>query len=458
MPGTRHSDTMSADLSKYACATVPRYTSYPPATQFHSGIGERHYRQWLGGIAANDRLSLYIHIPFCRQLCWYCGCHTTVANKEERIGDYAESLLTEIKRVGELIDQGARVAHLHFGGGTPNILPPEMFRKIVSEARRTFRFDGKTETAVEIDPRYLSDAHIEAFMDCQVTRASLGVQDVSPDVQALINRHQPIAVVRSAVERLRRAGVAAINLDLMYGLPGQTVDHIRRSVKAAAELAPDRLTVFGYAHVPWFKKNQRAIDERRLPDTAERMAQAKAAAHFLREEGFIAIGLDHFARSDDALTLAQRSGKLFRNFQGYTVDSASSLIGFGASSISSFQGGYVQNEPHLGRYRSAIAEGGFAIVRGVATSREDKLRRAVIERLMCDFFADVPRIRHQFDFDGKILSDGLTRLISLQEDGLVEVEGEIIKVTVRGRPFVRNIAACFDAYLGHNGKRHSLSI
>ncbi len=193
---------MSADISKYACATVPRYTSYPPATQFHGGIGEPHYRRWLGAIAGNESLSLYVHIPFCKQLCWYCGCHTTVANKTERIVDYVDSLLVEIERVGTLVDRGARVAHLHFGGGTPNILSPDVFQTIVSELRRNFQFDERTETAVELDPRYLSDGHIAAFMNCQVTRTSLGVQDISPDVQALINRHQPILVVRSAVERL----------------------------------------------------------------------------------------------------------------------------------------------------------------------------------------------------------------------------------------------------------------
>jgi oxygen-independent coproporphyrinogen-3 oxidase len=295
-------------------------------------------------------------------------------------------------------------------------------------------------------------------MNCQVTRTSLGVQDISPDVQALINRHQPILVVRSAVERLRDAGIAAINLDLMYGLPGQTVQHVKRAAEAAADLMPNRLTVFGYAHVPWFKRHQRAIDESRLPDTAERMAQAKAAADYLQQAGFVAIGIDHFARPDDLLAVAQKNGKLFRNFQGYTVDAATSLIGFGASSIGSFAGGYVQNEPHLGRFRSAIAEGRLAVVRGVATRREDRLRRAIIERLMCDFSADIPNIRSKFDFDGAILSDSLTRLGPLQTDGLVAVDDEIVRVTPLGRPFVRNIAACFDTYIVDAGTRHSLTV
>ena len=446
---------MDATLSRYAQATAPRYTSYPPATQFHDGIGETQYRRWLEDVPRNDTLSLYIHIPFCKQLCWYCGCHTTVANKDERIGHYVEALLTEIRRVGETAARHARVTHMHFGGGTPNILSPDVFRTIVAEIQRNFRFDANAEKAVELDPRYLSDAHIAAFADCGVTRASLGVQDVSPDVQALINRHQPVEIVQSAVERLREAGIGAINLDLMYGLPGQTGKHVRRSAEAAVALRPDRLTVFGYAHVPWFKKNQRAIDETRLPDAGERMAQAAAAAESLQGAGYTAIGIDHFSRDDDPLARAKRSGRLRRNFQGYTVDSATTLIGFGASSIGCFAGGYVQNDPHLGRYNSAVQNGRLPIVRGVATSAEDKLRSAVIERLMCDFAVDVVAVQKNFVFDGQVLADGLLRLKPLQTDGLVEVRDGIVNVTAQGQPFVRNIAACFDAYSQACETRHS---
>ncbi len=443
---------MAEFLPQYALATIPRYTSYPPANRFHDGIGETDYRRWLGEVGGGDTLSLYVHVPFCRVLCWYCGCHTMVANRAEQVERYLAALVGEADRVAGAMTASAPVAHLHFGGGTPNLLTPDQFRSVMEHLRSRFAFAADAEVAVEVDPRSLTDGHVASFAECGVGRVSLGVQDISPEVQRLINRVQPLELVEGAVERLRKAGIDAINIDLMYGLPGQSVDHVVRSAAAMAALKPDRFAVFGYAHVPWFKKHQRAIDESRLPRGAQRLEQAEAVAVALSDAGYRAIGLDHFARPDDPLALAQARGELRRNFQGYTVDPATVLIGLGASSIGSMRQGFIQNEPHLGRYEAAIGEGRLPVVRGLALSDDDRLRSAVIERLMCNLEVDLG------SFGQGMLSDALSLLTPLRDDDLVEIDGSTVRVTPAGRPYVRNVAACFDA--GHQASpaRHSVAV
>jgi len=435
---------MTTYLAKYALATVPRYTSYPPATQFHDGIGESEYRDWLGAIGRGDTLSLYVHIPFCSVLCWYCGCHTSVPNSPERALDYVEALKLEIARVGECVSRTARVVQLHFGGGTPNYLTPETLSAIIEALMERFTFDADTEISVEVDPRSLSKEHISALTDFGKVRVSMGVQDVSDDVQRLINRIQPFDKVQSVVDQLRTAGVSGINMDLMYGLPGQTIDHVRKSASMCASLEPDRFAVFGYAHVPWFKKHMRAIDETRLPEGQQRLDQAEAARNTLIDCGYAPIGIDHFAKPGDALFIAHNSGRLRRNFQGYTVDPASALIGFGASSIGSFDAGYIQNEPHLGRYKEAIKRGELPVTRGIAVTQTERRTRAVIERLMCNFEVDLREIAADMKCGAETFGPALAALEPLREDGLVEIDNHIVRATSKGRPYVRNIAVCFD--------------
>jgi oxygen-independent coproporphyrinogen-3 oxidase len=447
---------MSRFLAKYALSAVPRYTSYPPATRFHDGIGEKDYRRWLNSLGGSDTLSLYVHVPFCRTLCWYCGCHTMVANRAEQVERYLDTLKTEVDCVAAEVAGNPPVVHLHFGGGTPNLLTPGQFSGLIAHLRRRFRFAETAEIAVEADPRCLSDDHAAAFAASGVNRVSLGVQDISPEVQLLINRVQPLSVIETAFDRLRRAGIAAINVDLMYGLPGQDVDHVVRSAQAMAALQPDRFAVFGYAHVPWFKKHQRAIDESRLPGGAERLAQAEAVAETLSQSGYVAIGLDHFARPGDPLALAQEEQRLRRNFQGYTVDPASALIGFGASSIGSSRHGFIQNEPHLGRYEAAIAEGRLPVARGLALDDDDRLRALLIERLMCDLEVDVSAVCGAFA--AAVMAGASAGLSELSADGLVDVEGSRVRVTADGRPYVRNAAACFDAYHRDAADRHSRAV
>lgn len=446
---------MTAYLAKYALATVPRYTSYPPATQFHDGVGKSEYCDWLGAIGGGDTLSLYVHIPFCAVLCWYCGCHTSVPNSAERALDYVETLKTEIARAGECVSRSARVVQLHFGGGTPNYLPPKTLSSIIEALMERFTFDADTEISVEVDPRSLSKEHITALTEFGRLRISMGVQDVSDDVQKLINRIQPFDKVRAVVDQLRAAGVSGINMDLMYGLPGQTIDHVGKSAAMCASLEPDRFAVFGYAHVPWFKKHMRVIDETRLPDGQERLDQAEVARSTLVECGYAPIGIDHFAKPGDPLFKAYESGRLRRNFQGYTVDPASALIGFGASSIGSFDAGYIQNEPHLGRYREAVSRGELPVTRGILLTPAAHRTRAVIERLMCDFEVNLQEMANAANCDVGFFGPALAALEPLCDDGLVEIDNHIVRATPKGRPYVRNIAVCFDTFQEKPEQRYS---
>ncbi len=449
---------MSIYLANYARAAVPRYTSYPPANRFHDGVGAAQYRQWLGSIGPDDTLSLYVHIPFCSALCWYCGCHTTVANSASRVDYYIEALKLEIARVGHCVASLAPVTQVHFGGGTPNLLAPDVLASIIDELGEHFAIDEATEIALEADPRCLTTDHIAMLARYARVRVSLGVQDVSPDVQKLINRIQPFETVRTAVKRLRDAGVTGLNMDLIYGLPGQSVAHVTDSASRCAELEPDRFAVFGYAHVPWFKRHQRAIDETKLPDGPARMDQADAVRATLTGQGYAAIGLDHFAREGDALHSADAEGRLKRNFQGYTCDPADALIGFGASSIGSFNAGYIQNQPHLGKYQAVVTAGELPVMRGIAMTGHDRLTRAIIERLMCDFKVDLAAVAARRPFDFENFAPALSALERLRADGLVEVDGPIIAVTARGRPYVRNIAACFDDGFSQEGQKYSRAV
>ncbi|MGI9383271.1 MAG: oxygen-independent coproporphyrinogen III oxidase [Methyloligellaceae bacterium] len=448
---------MTGLLAKYARAAVPRYTSYPPATQFHDGVGEDAYAGWLGAIGDGDTLSLYLHIPFCSALCWYCGCHTTVPNDVGRVGRYVKTLTAEIDRVAGRVSGHPEVVHIHLGGGSPSMLSAQAFAALATSLRDRFAVRDDAAFACELDPRNLTPARIEAMAAHGVNRASLGVQDVSPDVQALINRRQPLDLVRRCVDQLRAAGIEAVNLDLMYGLPGQTTAHVVRSAEAAAALGADRIAVFGYAHVPWFKRHQRAIDEDRLPGMDERFAQMTAAEETLVAAGYVKIGLDHFARAHDALAVAKKAGRLRRNFQGYTADAAAVLLGFGASAIGALPQGYAQNDPHLGRYREAVMAGRLPVVRGVALRDDDRLRRRMIETLMCQGTLDLDMAAGAAE-PASAADEVKHQLDTLAEDGLIEISGSRLTVTPKGQPYLRNIAACFDAYHSDGATRHSRAV
>ncbi len=442
-------------LQKYGEARLPRYTSYPTAPRFSSAIGPVAYADWLAGLPHDEPVSLYLHLPFCRSMCWYCGCHTTITGRDQPITDYLGVLREEIGLVSACAPERLAVEKVHFGGGTPTIVKPEEFVALSGLLRERFDFTGSAEMAVEIDPRTLTAGMAAALAGAGVARASLGVQSFDPQVQKAINRIQSEECTAETVHHLRRFGVERINFDLIYGLPNQTVRSCVDTVAAAVAMRPDRFAVFGYAHVPTFKKHQRLIDEAALPGSAARREQALAIAEALTDAGYRQIGLDHFALPGDDLATAQAAGTLRRNFQGYTTDGCETLIGFGASSIGRTWQGYVQNEVAIGLYERHIASGRLATAKGYRLSREDRARAAVIERLMCDFEADVPAICARHGLDAGRLLAGNARLAMLERDGVLENDGGLIRVRSDHRFLVRVAAAAFDAYLEESPRTHS---
>jgi oxygen-independent coproporphyrinogen-3 oxidase len=444
-------------LHKYG-GSIPRYTSYPTALHFDANVTACTYRSWLSKTDFRKPLSLYLHIPFCEQLCSYCGCHTTVVHHRSPITDYVDHLISEILTVAEAIGAPASVSSVHFGGGTPNILSSDDLDRIFCALRRSFDFSEQVGIAAELDPRILTTEWIAAAARNGLTRASLGVQDVDSQVQSAINRVQPWRATAWAAKALREAGVKSLNLDLMYGLPRQTVATIRQSVEKVLELEPERIALFGYAHVPWMKPNQKLISETELPGSIERYDQQEEAADFLTRSGYIRVGLDHFSRSDDPLAIAMINGFLHRNFQGYTTDSAETLIGFGSSAISRLPFGYAQNAVRTTEWRATVAGGRLGTVRGFALSRDDRWRAEVIERLMCYEAVDLGEVagRHRLQIND-VLPEPRS-LAPLVADGLAVLNGSRLRVTQTGRLFVRRVCALFDRYLQTSEARHSAVI
>ncbi len=437
---------------------VPRYTSYPTAPHFSAAVDGATYADWLRALPAETALSLYLHVPFCAQLCLFCGCHTAAVHRPEPMIAYARTLLAEIDLLAEAIGRRLDVRHIHWGGGTPHALPAEWMEAITTRLRERFHLQPDTEIAVEIDPRTLDDASLGGLASIGTTRASLGVQDFDPKVQRTIGRIQSYATTAACAARLRGIGVGSINLDLIYGLPYQTVAGVAATVGSALAIQPDRVAVFGYAHVPWMKKQQALLPQDALPGPAERYAQCQTVEQVLTGAGFAKIGLDHFARPHDALAVAARTGRLRRNFQGYTTDDAPVLLGLGASSIGALAQGYVQNAPGVPGWREAIQAGRLPIARGIALTAEDRLRRAVIERIMCDFAVDLAAVAAQHDADPASLMDAAPALQAMARDGLVQWGGYVLHVTDTGRPFVRGVAAAFDTYLRSGVARHSAAV
>jgi oxygen-independent coproporphyrinogen-3 oxidase len=437
---------------------VPRYTSYPTAPYFHAGVDAGTYRAWLGELSPDDSLSLYLHVPFCDTMCWFCGCYTKLVREYAPVATYLAALHQEIDLVARLLPRRLRVTQVHWGGGSPTVVAPADFARTMDRLRQCFDVAPDAEIAVEVDPRDVGEAHLANWAEAGVDRVSIGVQDLNPDVQRSVNRIQPFAVVRQAFDWARAHGIDQINVDMMYGLPRQTAAILEESLNQVAGLEPSRLSLFGYAHVPWFRKHQNQIDEAELPDAAARWSQFQAAARLLQALDFRHIGMDHFARPGDELCRALEENRLRRNFQGYTTDRASVLIGLGASSISSLPQGYVQNVSPLRQYYAAVAEGQPPIARGIVLSAEDRLRRAVIERLMCHLHVDLADVARTVGMDAGCLADACPTLEALQADGLVALHGTAITVPEAARLLVRVVAAAFDAYLQTGKGRHSKAV
>jgi oxygen-independent coproporphyrinogen-3 oxidase len=444
--------------SDLIAARVPRYTSYPTAPHFNTNVTASTFRGWLEALPHGEPISLYFHIPFCDSLCWFCGCHTRVVNNYGPVRAYVDLLLKELDIAVSALGPSRPVSHIHFGGGSPTILSAADIDRLTGEIRERFAVLPDAEFAVEIDPRGLNQETVDAFARAGVNRASVGVQDVNPSVQQAVNRWQPMGITRDAVTRLRGAGITKLNIDLMYGLPHQSVSNIRNTVDRAVELEPQRLAVFGYAHVPQMKRHQELIDAAALPDTAERLRQYDAVNAALTDHRYQPIGLDHFALASDPLALAQRAGKLARNFQGYTTDGARGLVGFGASAISSLPQGYAQNATAVPDYRQSLVRGDLPVARGRALTGEDRFRRDIIERLMCDLSVDLEVMAARHDRDPNALRGALNALAPLAAGGIVVADGWLLTIPDEMRAGVRLVCAAFDAYLEVEEGRHAVAV
>lgn len=439
-----------------ASRNLPRYTSYPTALAFQPTDGAG--ADWAGRTRADQTLSAYVHVPFCRRLCWYCGCHTSVAHDYERIGVYNDRLRREVELWARALGPNAGLAHLHFGGGSPNAMTPADFLGLVRLLSDRLGLRPGAEIAAELDPGLLTTSFIDAAAEGGVTRVSLGVQTLDAEVQRKVNRIQPFDQVARAAEHIRAVGIAGLNFDLMYGLPGQTPENVRDSVTQAVTLRPDRVAVFGYAHVPWMKKHQTMINEAELADIRGRWEQAEAADAALLAAGYVAIGLDHYALPDDPLSLAVAQGRLRRNFQGYTDDPAPVLVPIGASSIGRFPEGFVQNAVPTDAWGRAIDAGRLPLTRQIRVTPEDALRAAVIERLMCDLKVDVTATCLEHGFAGDALAGAVADAAALEPLGLARVNGAIVEAPSEARRLMRAVAACFDANLSTAPQRHAKAV
>lgn len=437
----------TALLEKY-CRPGPRYTSYPPAPHFHTGFTDADWQAELEARRDSARgLSLYVHIPFCDTLCWYCGCNMVATRDYCRAERYLDWLFREIDHVTERVSPHRVVRQVHWGGGTPTFLHPEDIERLFGHLLAGFQLAEDAEIGCESDPRELTREHVLTLKRLGFNRISLGVQDLDDTVQKAVNRVQPEPLIREVYGWMREAGFESINLDLMVGLPHQTVASYGRTLDTIIDLRPDRLAVFNYAHVPWLKRHQRLIAETDLPDTPTRVALQELILDRLTAAGYVYIGMDHYALPGDELVMAQRHKTLYRNFQGYTTHKDCDILAFGATAISQTEEVYVQNLKKLSEYRDRILAGRLATERGLRITPGDKLRREAITRIMCDLELDGAAFGREWgvDFDAHF---GCRReLEEMAADGLLVLEGGLIRVTETGRLFLRNIAMLFDAYL-----------
>lgn len=433
---------IDADLLRKYAAPVPRYTSYPTAAHFRPDIDHAVYTQWLKTLPASSKLSLYVHIPFCDTLCWFCGCNTKAVRRYEPVAEYLPVLKSEIAHTAGIIGNSHKVMHLHWGGGSPNTLNAVDIEDLGASLTNAFPLADNAEFAVEVDPRGLTAEQVAAFARSGVNRVSIGVQDFSDEVQIAINRMQSYETTKYAVELFRAHGVQSVNIDLVYGLPHQTLARLDDTIAQVLTLRPDRVAVFGYAHIPSKMKHQRQIDDATLPGLAERYASAMLAARRMLEAGYLRVGFDHFALPGDTLV----TKRLHRNFQGYTADYADALLGFGPSSISRLPQGYAQNSIPLADYTRRINEHGVSAARGYAFTPDDVMRNFTIERLMCDFVFPINELRERFGEAASPILVQAEELIANNRDGFIEPLKEGFRVTERGRMFVRTICSHFDAH------------
>ncbi|MEG3617947.1 oxygen-independent coproporphyrinogen III oxidase [Magnetovibrio sp. PR-2] len=437
---------------------VPRYTSYPTAPHFNDSVDGEVYKTWLSELDPKTPLSLYFHIPFCDEMCWFCGCYTKIVKRYDPVKDYLNTLLNEIDLVADALPARMTAKHLHWGGGSPTMLKGEDWMAIMTKLRERFDVFDDAEIAVELDPRTATEDYVAELEAAGVNRASIGVQSYEAKVQEAIHRIQPYDMTKQVIEWLRKHNINHINMDLMYGLPYQDTDEIERMIDLTVDLQPNRIALFGYAHVPWMQSHQKMIKEETLPDANERWQQFTLAVERLKERGYVQIGFDHFAHPDDSMANAVQTGELHRNFQGYTTDTAPAMLGFGASAIGYLPQGYVQNERPLKAYRQAIDSGILPAIKGIGLSPDDKLRRDIIEDIMCNLTVDLHARCVEHGVQVSDLDEDMAKLSELVEDGICSIDGNTITVQDDGRPFIRLVASAFDTYFAAGEARHSKAV
>lgn len=437
-------------------AKVPRYTSYPTAPHFNTEIGAPFFEDCLSKIPESTEISLYVHVPFCRRLCWFCACRTQGTQSASPVAAYVDVLRQELRMLRDRLPEGVALSRLHWGGGTPTLLTPEMIDQLTDAIFETAPLAVDGEFSVEIDPNELDEARLDALARAGMTRASIGVQDFDPDIQDIIGRQQSYALTKDVAEMIRARGIESLNADILFGLPDQNLEKITESVQKLLSLSPDRVALYGYAHVPWMAKRQQLIPSDKLPTPEERLSLFETASKLFEWDGYDAIGIDHFALPSDGLAKAAKAGALRRNFQGYTDDQADVLIGVGASSISRFPQGFAQNAPATAAYVKAIEAERFSVSRGHRFSGEDALNSRLIEAVMCDFAVDTAEIVNLFDVSPKELRQRF-EAVNAEFDGLLSVTHDGLYIPPEVRPLTRLIARSFDAY-NQTKARHSAAI
>ncbi|MFD2173472.1 oxygen-independent coproporphyrinogen III oxidase [Rhodobacter lacus] len=426
-------------------ARVPRYTSYPTAPHFSTAVGAPKFVEWIEAIPEGAAISLYIHVPFCRRLCWFCACRTQGTQTDAPVKAYAETLVTELGMLKKHLPRGVKLSRLHWGGGTATLLPAESMRMVADAIFNAVDLGEHGEFSVEIDPNEIDDERMDALAQSGMNRASIGIQDFDPFIQSVIGREQSYEVTAKVVDMIRARGIDSLNTDILYGLPYQTKEKITESIEKVLTLKPDRVALYGYAHVPWMARRQTLIPSDQLPTPQERLGLFERSQELFSNAGYDIIGIDHFALPTDGLSKALRAGLLRRNFQGYTDDLAEALVGIGASSISRFPQGYAQNESATGAHTSAIREGRFSTHRGHVFSPEDLMRARLIEMLMCDFAVSKQELVEQWGADPAGLDSEFAACVAKFGE-MVEITETGIAIPEPGRPLTRMIARHFDAY------------
>ncbi|WP_102226276.1 oxygen-independent coproporphyrinogen III oxidase [Acidimangrovimonas sediminis] len=426
-------------------ARVPRYTSYPTAPHFAGGVDPGHFARWLQAIPPGAQISLYVHVPFCRRLCWFCACRTQGTSSDAPVRAYVETLKAEIALMRAKLPQGVSLSRLHWGGGTPTLMSPDMITDLAGTILDAVPMGPGAEFSVEIDPNEIDAARLDALAAAGMNRASIGVQDFDPGIQKMIGREQSYEVTRDAVEAIRARGVTSLNADILFGLPDQSRAKIAASVQKLLSLSPDRVALYGYAHVPWMARRQVMIPGEAMPRPEERLALFETARTLFAADGYREIGIDHFALPGDGLARAADAGLLRRNFQGYTDDTSEVLVGLGASSISRFPQGYAQNASATAAHAKAIRGGKFSTHRGHAFTQEDRLRGRIIEALMCDFRVSGDEITARFGI-GRAELTAMFEAAARGFPGMIELSDAGLSIPERARPLTRMIARAFDAY------------